>query len=126
MGRPRGAKDRRPRMRKGELTRCHECPPEHPGWSRTEIRSKDRVPYCVMHLPENNGNGPADGTACPKCGKDFDFFRWGGTVEKTTVHCYCGFSGRALDFYDAIDIKVLASPIESPELSEPFEVVADD
>jgi len=117
MGRPKGAKDKRPRMRRGELTKCRKCPPDHPGWSRTEIRSKDKVPYCVAHLPEKNGKGPNGSTTCPKCREHFDFFRWGGSAEKTTVHCYCGFSGRALDFYDEVDIKVLASPIDSPEVT---------
>ncbi len=111
MGRPRGAKDARKRARRGELTKCRECPIEHPGWSRTEIRSKDRVPYCVEHLPSKN-DVQAPNHMCPTCDTSFDFFRWGGTAEKTTVHCFCGFSGPALDYYDEIDIKVLASPVE--------------
>jgi len=116
MGRPKGAKDTRPRLRKGELTSCHLCPPDHPGWPRTEIRSKDRIPYCVEHLPSKKviPKNPD----CPDCGEAFGFFRWGGSAEKTTVHCFCGFSGRALDYYDAIDIKVMASPIERPEVTE--------
>ncbi len=116
MGRPKGAKDAKPRRLRGELTRCRECPPDHPGWSRAEIRSKDKVYYCVEHLPSKNSNGPTESFICPRCGKSFDFFRWGGSAEKTTVHCFCGFSAPALDFYDEIDIKVLASPIEIPEV----------
>ena len=116
MGRPRGAKDAKPRRLRGELTRCRECPLEHPGWKRTEIRSKDTIPYCVEHLPSKNGNGQTESSMCPKCDTSFDFFRWGGTAENTTVHCFCGFSGHALDYYSAIDIKVLASPIEIPEV----------
>lgn len=117
MGRPKGAKDTKPRRLRGELTRCRECPPEHPGWKRTEIRSKDKVPYCVEHLPSKNGKNPISNPACPECGKDFEFLRWGGTVEETTAHCFCGFSGPAIDFYDEIDIKVLASPIEAAEVT---------
>ncbi len=113
MGRPRGAKDRRPRMLRGELTKCRDCPPEHPGWSRTDIRSKGRVPYCVEHLPDKE-EGKTLSPTCPDCGNTLDFLRWGGTAENTTAHCFCGFSGRALDFYDAIDIRVIASPIETP------------
>lgn len=117
MGRPRGAKDNKPRLRKGELTRCVECPPEHPGWSRTEIKSKDRVPYCVEHLPERKAE--AKNPQCPSCGADFELLRWNGSVEKATAHCpndTCGFSGSAQDYYDDIDIKVIASPIEEPEV----------
>ena len=119
MGRPRGAKDLGLRMRKGELTTCARCPLEHPGWSRTEIKRRDKTPYCAEHLPDKKVE-PRN-PQCPDCGAEFDFFRWGGSVETTTVHCpaeSCGFVGRALDYYDAIDIKVMASPIERPEVTE--------
>lgn len=55
--------------------------------------------------------GPAP--LCPECGGDFEFFTWGGSVEKTTIHCTesCGFSARALDFFDALSIRVQAAPI---------------
>lgn len=111
-GRMRGAKDLRPRRRKGELEKCHGCPPEHPGWTRVEIRYRKKLPYCQEHLPANHENPQP---LCPDCGGYFDYFTWKGSPEKTTVHCFCGFSGPAQDYYDDIDIKVLASPIEEPK-----------
>lgn len=127
MGRPRGAKDNKPRLRPNERTRCHLCPPDHPGWLRTEIKSKDRIPYCAEHLPDRKAE-PAS-PECPDCGAEFELLRWNGSVEAATAHCptdSCGFVGCAQDYYDDIDIKVIASPIESSPTIESVEVAISE
>lgn len=105
---PRG-KDAKPRRRRGALEKCYGCPPEHPGWPRQVLRYRRKLPYCPECLPEHEVSPQPQ---CPNCERDFDHFTWNGSVEKTVVHCFCGFSGPAQDYYDDIDIKVLASPIE--------------
>ena len=113
MARPKGAKDLGLRMRKGELTKCAGCPLEHLGWSRTEVKRRDKIPYCAEHLPDKKAE--PKNPQCPNCRAEFDFFIWGGSIKTTTVTCStesCDFVGRAQDYYDDIDIKVLASPVE--------------
>ena len=109
-GRQKGSKDRKPRRRPNERTKCPQCPPEHEGWLRTELRSKDRVSYCIEHLPPKVATPVYP--KCPDCDTDFDYFNWNGSPEKATVHCYCGFSARALDYFDATHIKVQAAPVD--------------
>lgn len=100
------------RGRPPKIHKCFKCPPDHEGWRKEQVRTKGGVEYCEEHYPQPRPPAPP----CPACGNDFQYFVWHGSVERTTVHCFCSPRGekgwRALDFFDAVSIKIQASPIE--------------
>ena len=90
------------------LVTCFGCPIEHEGWPRTQLRKRKGVDYCSEHLPAKAETWPP----CPTCGaNDGWIFTWKKSVEKTTVHCGCGFKDKAINHFDALEIMVIASPI---------------
>ncbi len=97
--------------RRPKLIRCFACPPYHEGWPRSKLRTKNKIPYCPAHYPDN---GKSRWPACPNCGDaHLGVFQWNGSIETCTVTCgVCGFSGRALDYFDRLDVQVIAAPIE--------------
>jgi uncharacterized Zn finger protein len=89
--------------------RCTDCPEGHEGWKRSELRQSKSKDYCLEHLPAKAQQWPD----CPECGDDdFGLFVWEGSVEKTTITCEkCGFKDLAINRFDALTVKVIASPV---------------
>jgi len=89
--------------------RCFTCPAAHEGWHKADTRRRKGVAYCLEHLPPKADIWPC----CPKCGgKEFGQFAWKGSVEKTTITCEkCGFKDLAVNHFDALTVKVIASPV---------------
>jgi len=104
-----------PQRKRGELERCWDCPREHPGWMRSELRNRRRLPRCPDHvLAFDRAHEPWP--HCPQCdGSSFGPVRWNGKPSKTVAVCdECGFEDLASKYFDEITIKVIASPIELP------------
>ena len=101
-----------------KLIKCFGCPPDHEGWRRSELRTKNRILYCPEHHPDNSRR-PLP--LCPSCG-DADFgtrFRSDGgielcaVIEACIVTCeVCGFVGRALDYFDSGYLQLVAKRID--------------
>lgn len=102
----------RPANKRARL-QCYKCPHEHLGWPRRQLRYRKKMFYCPEHLAEYDaGRGPP-WPKCPGCGgSEFGVMEWGGDVESTTASCgECLFSARAVDHFEPVDIKILASPV---------------
>lgn len=80
---------------------------------RVDGHVRSKTFYCdACHEKAFPDRGPSP--TCPGCGGTFEYFTWHGSVENTTVHCFCpaGEKGwRALDFFNELTIRVQAAPI---------------
>jgi len=96
------------KIARGSLFRCWTCPREHPGWMRSQLRKYRGRDYCIPHRPQHKKEKP-----CPKCGNEWGYFKWGGSIAKTVVVCeVCGNEAKAQKYYNDLDIDILSSPIE--------------
>ena len=88
---------------------CVTCPKDI-WYKRSELKARKHRLYCPEHLPEKDDPWPN----CPKCDDDdFGTFDWQGSPEATTIECeVCGFKDKAINHFDAVTIKITASPIE--------------
>ena len=103
-----------PRRKRGELIRCFRCPPEHPGWKRSELRNRRKLPHCLAHR-KSHDEIHQPWPICPKCGEDeFGTMEWGGDVLSTIALCtLCDFRDKASKYFSILTINTIAKPIES-------------
>ena len=88
---------------------CYTCGP-NVGHKRSALHSRKFKLYCAEHLPDKSEPWPH----CPECNDDdFGTFDWKGSSEATTIKCEnCGFKDKAINHFDAVTIRITASPIE--------------
>jgi hypothetical protein len=98
----------------GEFEKCYDCPGNHMGWKRNQLRKRRRLPRCPEHreaYDKRNRPWPI----CPSCRDETAFGPgpWNGSIEKCIADCdACGFEDKALNHFNALTIKVIASPID--------------
>ncbi len=82
-------------------------------YKRAELRARKYDLYCREHVPDK----PEPWPHCPQCDDDdFGTFDWQGSPEATTIKCEkCGFKNKAINHFDAVTIRITASPIEVSE-----------
>lgn len=103
------------KIKRGTLTKCFTCPPEHKGWMRSQLKNRKKVPYCPECIKIYDKQQETMWPACPQCESEteFGYMRWGGTVENTMAFCEdCKFEVNALAHFDYYIIKATASPID--------------
>lgn len=108
---------KKPRRKPGELEKCYDCPPEHPGWLHSRLRNRARLPRCPEHR-EGYDETHRPWPKCPNCGNETEFGPrfWKGSIEKCIAVCdECDFQTKAVEHFDRLLIKVIASPIVKPE-----------
>ncbi len=104
-------KIRRERKRKHT---CFDCDPNIK-YHKSELKNRKRVPRCFDHAEEYDQKNSSTWPPCPKCGSETEFgtMHWNGSVKGTIVSCDdCDFADDALNHFDRVDIKIIASPIE--------------